>query len=258
MKLSGRIAVVTGGGGGIGEAICRAFAEEGAHLAVTDVDADAAKRIALDLDGHQKAAAWWAMDVTNRDAVELVATDIEKRLGPIDVWVNNAGISRILPFLECTEELWDLIMNVNLKGTFFGCKAAISRMLPRGRGAIVNMASLSGKKGSKWYEAYCASKFAVIGLTQSLAYEFAREGIRINALCPGPVFTPLWNAQKLDYARKKGIGVQDVRSYLEEKIPMGRLCTVEEIARSAVFLVSDDASYITGQSLNVAGGWIMH
>ena len=258
MKLKNRVAVVTGGGSGIGEEICRTFAAEGALVAVTDIDREAAERVASEICEGARESIAWSMNVLNSKQVEEVADDVERRIGPIDIWVNNAGVSRIMPFLECTEEVWDLIINVNLKGTFFGCRAAISRMLPRKYGVVLNMSSQSGKQGSTHYQAYCASKFAVVGLTQSLSAEFAREGIRINALCPGVIFTPLWMAQIEDYARKRKIKPADVRSYLEDNIPLGRLCEAREVAKTAVFLASDDASYITGQSINVSGGWIMH
>lgn len=270
MKLERRVAVVTGGGRGIGEAICRAFAAEGAHVAILDIDEKAARRLADQIEaegigarsigagssGPARAAAW-AVDVTDAGAVERAASEIEVRLGPIEVWVNNAGVSKIVPFLECTEELWDAIIRVNLKGTFNGCKAAIARMLPRRRGVIINMSSQSGKQGTSQYQAYCASKFAIIGLTQSLAVEFAGASIRVNALCPGFVRTPLWDEQLPDYAAKKGIPADKVLPYLEERVPLGRLCSPEEVSRAAVFLASDEASYITGEALNLSGGALM-
>ncbi len=269
MKLEGRVAVVTGGGRGIGAAICRAFAAEGASLAILDIDGQAARRLAdqigakgagaesIGAPGGTVRAAAWAVDVADAGAVERAASEIEERLGPIEIWVNNAGISKIVPFLECTEELWDAIIRVNLKGTFNGCKAAIARMLPRRRGVIVNMSSQSGKQGSSRYQAYCASKFAVIGLTQSLAAEFAGASIRVNALCPGFVHTALWDAQLMDYAAKKGIPAEEVLPHLEQRVPLGRLCSAEEVARAAVFLASDEASYITGEALNLSGGALM-
>jgi len=258
MRLKDRVAVVTGGGSGIGAQICKRFALEGALVAVADIKKEAALKTVdeiIKLNGVSKA---WAFDVSEKRLVENAAEEIESDLGPIDIWVNNAGISKVLPFLECSEELWDLTLKINLKGAFLGCQAAVRRMLPRKKGVIINMSSQSGKAGNSNYEAYCASKFGIIGLTQSIAMEFARDGIRANALCPGVVFTPLWDEQLGDYAKKRNLKPEEVRPYLENKIPMGRLCTPEDVASMAVFIASDEASYITGQSINLSGGVIMH
>lgn len=257
MKLANRVAVVTGGGSGIGAEICRAFAREGARVAVADVAAEAAGRVAAEIQAAGGQALAWSFDVADAAQVEQAATAIEQRLGPLEIWVNNAGISRVVPFLDCSEALWDLILAVNLKGTFTGCQAAIRRMAPRQRGVVLNMSSQSGKVGNSQYAAYCASKFGIIGLTQSLAQEFAAQGIRINALCPGVVFTPLWDEQLEDYARKRHIKPEDVKVYLTEKIPLGRLCTPQDVAQAAVFLASDQAAYMTGQAINISGGSIM-
>lgn len=257
MKLANRVAVVTGGGSGIGAEICRAFAREGARVAVTDIAAEAAGRIAAEIQTAGGQALAWSFDVADPAQVEQAATEIEQRLGPLDVWVNNAGISRVVPFLDCSEALWDLILAVNLKGAFAGCQAAIRRMAPRQRGVVLNMSSQSGKVGNSQYAAYCASKFGIIGLTQSLAQEFAPQGIRVNALCPGVVFTPLWDDQLGDYARKRNIKPEEVAAYLTEKIPLGRLCTPQDVAQAAVFLASDQAAYLTGQAINISGGSIM-
>ena len=256
-RLAGRVAVVTGGGSGIGAEICRQFAREGALVAVTDVRQEAAEQVAAEIRQEQGRARAWVCDVTRRDTVEAAAASIEQELGPLAIWVNNAGISRIVSFLECTDEIWDLTQRINLKGTFIGCQVALRLMLPRRSGTILNMSSQSGKAGNSHIAAYCASKFGVIGLTQSLAIEFAHEGIRVNALCPGIVFTPLWDEQLDDYARKRNLSPQDVKPYFEAKIPLGRLCTPQDVAAAATFLVSDEAAYLTGQSLNVSGGTIM-
>jgi NAD(P)-dependent dehydrogenase (short-subunit alcohol dehydrogenase family) len=258
MRLSGKVAVVTGGGGGIGAAICRALAEEGAAVAVCDARMEAARTVAGEIGQSGARAGSWSFDVSDRAAVEKASDGIERALGPLDIWVNNAGISRIVPFLDCSDEIWDRTLSVNLTGAFIGCQAAIRRMMPRSRGVIVNMSSQSGKTGNSQYAAYCASKFGVIGLTQSLAVEFAGNGIRINAVCPGIVLTPLWDGMIDDYARKKNIQLKDVKPYMASRIPLGRLCTPEDVARTIVFLASDDAAYITGQSINVSGGTVMH
>jgi NAD(P)-dependent dehydrogenase (short-subunit alcohol dehydrogenase family) len=258
MRLSGKIAVITGGGSGIGAAICRAFAEEGAAVAITDIRLQVAQEIAAEIARCNGRVGTWAFDVSCRSAVEQAADQIEKQLGPIDIWVNNAGISYIVPFLDCSEELWDQTLRINLKGAFIGCQTAIRRMLPRRQGVVLNMSSQSGKVGTSQYTAYCASKFGIIGLTQSLAVEFAGDGIRVNALCPGIVMTPLWDQMLGDYARKRNLKPEEVRPYLEKRIPMGRLCTPEDVARTAVFLASDESDYLTGQALNVSGGMVMH
>ena len=257
MRLANRVAVVTGGGSGIGAEICRAFAREGARVAVADVSAEAAGRIAAEIQAAGGQARAWSFDVADQAGVEQAAVAIEQQLGPLEIWVNNAGISRVVPFLDCSEALWDMILAVNLKGTFIGCQAAIRRMAPRQRGVVLNMSSQSGKVGNSQYAAYCASKFGVIGLTQSLAQEFAAQGIRVNALCPGVVFTPLWDEQLEDYARKRNIEPEAVESYLTQKIPLGRLCSPQDVAQAAVFLASDQAAYLTGQAINISGGSIM-
>lgn len=256
-RLGNRVAIVTGGGSGIGAGICRAFAAEGASVAVTDIKLVSAESLVQEIRKAGGRAEAWTFDVADARAVENAADEIETRLGPIDIWVNNAGVSYITPFLECTEGQWDLTQRVNQKGTFIGSQAAIRRMVPRKRGVVLNMSSQSGKVGNSQYAAYCASKFGIIGLTQSLALEFAPVGIRVNALCPGVVFTPLWDHMLEDYARKRNLKPDQVRPYLENRIPLGRLCTPEDVAQVAVFLASDEAAYITGQAVNISGGAVM-
>jgi len=257
-RLDNRVAVITGGGRGIGAQICRTFAEQGAAVAVLDIQQQAAGQVAEAIEHSAGQAIAVACDVTNRDDVEQAADRVERELGPLSIWINNAGVSYILPFLDCTDEIWDRTLNVNLKGTFLGCQVAIRRMLPRQGGVIINMSSQSGKVGNSHYAAYCASKFGVIGLTQSLAVEFAAQGIRVNAICPGVVPTPMWNTQIEDYARKRDLKPEEVMPYFESKIPMGRVGKAKDVAQAALFLASDEANYITGQALNVSGGAVMH
>jgi len=257
MRSEGRVVVVTGGGGGLGAEICRQFAAEGALVAVGDIRRRAAQSIAREIQDSGAKAIAKSFDIAERDQVETTADEVETELGPISVWVNNAGVSHIVPFLECTEETWDLTQRVNLKGTFLGCQAAIRRMVGRRSGVILNMSSQSGKVGASHYAAYCASKSGIIGLTQSLALEYARDGIRVNAICPGVVFTPLWEGMVEDYARKRNLSPEEVRPYIESKIPLGKLCAPEDVARVALFLASDEAAYMTGQAINVSGGTVM-
>jgi NAD(P)-dependent dehydrogenase (short-subunit alcohol dehydrogenase family) len=257
--LENKVAVVTGGGSGIGAAICRALAAEGARVAVTDLRPEAAELVAAELRAGGAHAGAWGLDVGARATVERAAGEIADSLGPCDIWVNNAGISRVMPFLECSDTAWDLILSINLKGTFIGCQVALQQMLPRRQGVILNMSSQSGKVGNSQYAAYCASKFGVIGLTQSLAVEFAASGIRVNALCPGVVWTGMWDEQHVsDYGRKRAMKSEQVQPYLASKVPLGRLCTPEDVANTAVFLASDASSHITGQAINISGGSVMH
>ena len=257
-KLEGRIAVVTGGGRGIGAELCRAFADEGALVGVLDIRQEEAEQVAEQVREASGQAMAVACDVTDQADVEQAADQVEQELGPLAIWVNNAGVSYILPFLECTEQIWDQTLEVNLKGAFLGCQAAVRRMAPRQSGVIINMSSQSGRVGNSHYAAYCASKFGIIGLTQSLAVEFAAQGIRVNAICPGVVPTPMWDTQIEDYARKRDLKPEEVMSHFESNIPMGRIGKAEEIAQAALFLASDEADYITGQALNVSGGAVMH
>ncbi len=257
MKLENKIAVVTGGGSGIGAGLCRGFAAEGAHVAVTDMDLKAAEKVVEEILAAGGKASAWVMNVCDSKQVDEVAKNIAETLGRIDIWVNNAGVSYITPFLECTDELWNKTIAVNLTGAFNGCRAALKQMCDQGSGNIINMASQSGKQGNAQYAAYCASKFGIIGLTQSLAVEFAPQGIRVNALCPGVVMTPLWKDMLGDYAKKRNLKDEEVIPYMESKIPLGRLATESDVSAAAVFLAGDGASYLTGQSINISGGTIM-
>jgi len=255
LRLKNKIAIVTGSASGIGKAIAERFAEEGARVAIADLDLSAATKTAEKIGPSAFAVQ---VDVGQMASVQAMVEKVKTSLGSLDILVNNAGVSYIVPFHECTEELWDKTIRVNLRGAFNCCRTVIKDMLERKNGVIVNMSSQSGKAGNSQYTAYCASKFAIIGLTQSMAVEYAKSGIRVNALCPGVVFTPLWNNMIADYAKKRDMKPEEVRPYLESKIPMGRLCSEQDVANAAVFLASDEAPYITGQSINLSGGAIMH
>ncbi|WP_035291074.1 SDR family oxidoreductase [Clostridium sp. KNHs214] len=254
MRLKDKVAVVTGGGSGIGEGICLELAKQGVRVAVTDINKKGAEKVANAIKENGGIASAYKLDVTDMKNIKEVGNSVKEEFGLVDIWVNSAGISIITPFFEHTEEIWDMTMNINLKGQFLCCKEAVSQMLENGGGSIINMSSQSGKVGTNNYQAYCASKFGVIGLTQSLSKEFAKEGIKVNAICPGVVNTPMWEKQAADYGKKKKLKEDEVMDYFRGKIPAHRIGTVEDIAKLVVFLSTSDSDYITGQALNVNGG----
>ena len=255
MRLKNKIGIVTGAATGIGKAIATRFVAEGARVAVADIEFDNAQKTSAQIGS---AAIALKVDVSESNSVENMVAEVQKQLGPIDILVNNAGISEIVPFLELQEETWDKHININLKGAFLCSQIVLKSMAKRKCGKIINMSSQSGKKGSSCYQAYCASKFGIIGLTQSTAAEFASLGININAICPGFVMTALWDKMLPEYAAKRNMTVDEVKNYLLSRIPMGRFCTPQDIAAVACFLASDDSDYLTGQAINVTGGMIMH
>ena len=257
MRFEGKRVAVTGAANGIGAAVAEGFAREGACVAFLDLDGVRAKERAAACAQYNSACFGICVNVVDRASVASAFAEVEQRLGGLDVFVNSAGISVIVPFLECTEEIWDRTLDVNLKGTFLCVQAAVRIMERQKSGSVICMSSQSGKVGGSQYQAYCASKFGVIGLVQSTALEFAKSGIRVNAVCPGVVMTPLWDKQLSDYAKKRGLREDEVIPYFESKIPMGRIATPEDVVRATFFLASDDAAYFTGQSINVAGGQIM-
>ncbi|MBP3041040.1 SDR family oxidoreductase [Bacillaceae bacterium Marseille-Q3522] len=257
MRFTEKIAVVTGGGSGIGTGICHELAKEGATVFVTDINEELAIEVAEDISLKGEKAVPFKLDVTNFEEISALGEKIKREYGLIDFWVNNAGISKITPFFNHNEELWDSTLNINLKGQFLCCKVAIAQMLEKGKGSIVNMSSQSGKVGTSNYQAYCSSKAGVIGLTQSLSTEFASKGIRVNSVAPGVIYTPMWEKQKKDYAKKRNLDPDEVMNYFKSKIPARRIGTVEDVAKAVSFLLSDDSDYVTGQTINVNGGDIM-
>ncbi len=257
MRLNQKIAVVTGAGSGIGRATAIRLAKEGAYVGALDIDLANAEQTAAEIVSMGGKATAIRTDITKRGEVFAAAETIDRIYGKIDVWVNCAGYSKIIPTMDCTEEIWDITMNINLKGCFFGCQAAIAHMNPKG-GSIINFSSESGKKGTNCYAAYCSSKFGIIGLTQSLSAEFAPKGIRVNDICPGVVLTPMWDKQVEDYAKKRNIRPEEVMPRFISNIPLHRLCELEDVTNLVVFLATDDSAYITGQSLNLSGGSTMY
>jgi meso-butanediol dehydrogenase / (S,S)-butanediol dehydrogenase / diacetyl reductase len=250
----GRVAVVTGGGLGIGAEIARQLARGGARVAVTDVNCNAGSEVVASIVRDHGAAAFFEHDVTQWDSSFAMAEAVEAGLGPIDILVNNAGVSKRVPFLEMTENEWDRVLDINLKGQFLTARAVIPRMLARNYGRIVNMSSVAGKQAAPCFSHYSTSKFGVLGLTQSLAIEFAKTGITVNAVCPGIVDTPLHDQILDDIAKAGGLSIEDAVRAFHGFIPQGRPQTAEDVARMVVFLASDMARNMTGGSYHVDGG----
>jgi NAD(P)-dependent dehydrogenase (short-subunit alcohol dehydrogenase family) len=256
LDLTGRVALVTGGARGIGEAISTKLSDYGATVAVSDTRLDAAQAVADKLAVQGGASKGYEFDVTKWQAALDVVAQVEADLGPIDILVNNAGVSSVVPFLVLDEAEWDRVLEINLKGTFVTCRAVLPGMVARKQGRVVNMSSILGKAGEANFAHYSASKFGVIGLSQSLAAEMAPHGITVNTVCPGIVDTPMWT--DLYAAAIEGSdqfsSEQDVRDFVVSRIPLGRTQSPEDIAEMVVFLASDLARNMTGGSYHVDGG----
>lgn len=254
LPLAGRTAVVTGGGTGIGAAICADLAGRGAHVVVTDLDGAAAARVAATVGGSAHP-----LDVTDAAACDAVARAVDAERGGIDIWCSNAGISSMAAFTEITEADYDANLDVNLKGVFLCGQAVARTMIARGRGgSIVNTASMAGKRGAAPYLAhYVASKFGVVGLTQAMAAELAPHRIRVNCVCPGYVATSM-QARELQWeAAIRGTTPEAVRDMWIADTPLGRIEEPEDVARVVGFLAGDDAGFVTGEALAVNGGSFM-
>lgn len=273
MRLKGKTAVITGSGRrkGLGEAIARRLAEEGAAIVISDLGAprdkatarehigstDEMEAIAAEIRGLGVAVSTFVADVRNLSAMEDLAGHAVKAHGSLDIWVNNAGIGYIMkPLLDVTEEDWRAVIDVNLTGCFFGLKAAARRMIDAKRGGrIINIASQAAKSGFPHAQAYTSSKHGLVGLVRSASIELGPHGVTVNNVCPNHVTTGL-GAWQNEYFSKV-VGAKSVEDYLEamkNRIPMRRPGRAEDTAAAVAFLCSDDASYITGESMNVSGG----
>lgn len=250
-KMSGKVAIVTGAGSGIGRAAALLFAEERARVAVVDLREEAARGVAEEiLDAGGKAIAIEADVSTAADAARMVEATV-RELGGLQVLYNNAGVNSSGDVVEGTEEDWERCMAVNAKGTFLCSKFAVPEMEAAGGGAIVNQGSVSALVGVRRFAAYCAAKGAVVSLTRAMALDLAPLGIRVNCICPGTVMTPLIET----LVRERGGG--DLEKGMEltlQKYPLGRLGMPEDVARVALFLAGDDAAFVTGAVYTVDGG----
>lgn len=259
--LQDRVALVTGAAQGLGESICHRLAQEGAHVLVADLNQQGAKRVADEITAQTgRRAVPVCVDVTKEDQVEAMITLAEKEFGRLDILVSNAGILISGALDEFPVQKWRAVIEVNLIGYFTCAKYASRLMKKQARGVIIQVNSKSGKKGSYKNSAYASSKFAGIGLTQSLGLELAEYGIRVNAVCPGNLLdSPLWLDSLYDqYSRNQGLTKDQVRQKYVNQVPLGRGCTYDDVNNVIVFLASDSANYMTGQAINVTGGQEMH
>ena len=244
--LSNKVVMITGAARGIGFAIATRFVEEGAKVAVADIDGDGATKAASELGS---GAIGVRVDVTDGSSIRAGVAAIAEKLGPIDVLVNNAGWDKVEPFVKSEESTWDKVLAINLRGPITCTRAVLDSMVERRAGKIVSISSDAGRVGSSGEAVYAGAKAGIIGFSKTLARELARYGINVNVVCPGPTNTPLF--QEIAGGNEKLAGA------LKQAIPLGRLGEPTDLAGAVAFLASDDASFITGQTLSVSGGLTM-
>ncbi|MDN4526850.1 SDR family NAD(P)-dependent oxidoreductase [Fictibacillus fluitans] len=244
MRLKGKAAIITGGSSGIGESAVREMAASGAHVLIADVNDERGKRLAAELHSDETKVIYQHVDVTNEDDIQNMVEKAVTEFGKLDILFSNAGIGGMSPSVDLSIEEWRKVISINLDGVFLCAKHAIAAMRKSGGGSVVNCASILGHVGQGATAAYTAAKGGVVNLTRTLAVEYAKENIRVNAVCPGYIDTPL--LQQLD---------DDMRNHLISLHPVGRLGKPEEVAKAVAFLASDDASFITGANLLVDGGY---
>ena len=246
MRLENKRAIVTGAASGIGKAIALAFAAEGADVAILDINKEWAEKVVETIRGQGRRACFVPCDVGIADQVRSAFDQAVQFLGQLDIMVNNAGITKDTLLVRMSDDDWDAVLRVNLNGTFLFSRAVAKHMMKQRSGAIVNIASISGIIGTAGQANYAASKAGVIALTKSTANELAARGVRANAIAPGFISSKMTDALS-----------EDVRKQYLSRIPLGRFGTVDDIAHAVVFLASEQASYLTGQTLNVNGGMVM-
>jgi meso-butanediol dehydrogenase/(S,S)-butanediol dehydrogenase/diacetyl reductase len=256
-RFAGKVVVVTGGSRGIGAGIARRFASEGAAVALASNE-DLVHKVADSLREYGGAVSSHVVDVTDRAQVTELYDSVAREHGRIDVAVQNAGVITIKPLPDLTEREWDFVMDVNTKGVFLCCQAAAKHMVAQGSGRLINTASGQARQGFIYTPHYAASKFGVVGITQSLAKELASSGITVNAFCPGIIETDMWAYNDAAWGKLLGnYAPGELMAEWVRGIPMKRAGTAADVAGLVAFLASDDAAYITGQTINVDGGLIM-
>jgi acetoin reductase-like protein len=255
MRLQGKVAIVTGGGSGMGRAICLRYAQEGASVVVADVNQAGAQKVADQIAASGGKALAVVADVRNQAQVQAMVDTAVREFGGLDILVNNAGVGKIIPFLETTEQDWDYMFDINCKGLLWCSQAAARVMIEQGRGGkIINLASQAGRRGEALVLAYCASKACVISMNQSIALALAPHKINVNAIAPGIVDTPFWDEVDRQFARLLNMEIGEPKRTFTKSIPLGRIEQPEDVTGAAVFLASSESDYITQQCLNVDGG----
>jgi NAD(P)-dependent dehydrogenase (short-subunit alcohol dehydrogenase family) len=252
MRLNDKVALVTGGAKGIGAAICRRYAEEGARVAVADIADDEASALVKEIGGGAFAVH---LNVADRASIDAAVEQVVATAGRIDILVNNAAIFDMAPFLEISEASYERQFAVNVKGLLFVSQTVARHMVDQGQGGkIVNFASQAGRRGEALVGVYCASKAAVISLTQSMGLGLIQYGINVNGIAPGVVDTPMWDQVDALFAKYEGLLPGEKKRQVGSAVPYGRMGRPEDMVGAAVFLASADADYVVAQTLNVDGG----
>jgi meso-butanediol dehydrogenase / (S,S)-butanediol dehydrogenase / diacetyl reductase len=254
LGIKGKVAIVTGGGRGIGAEIALALANEGVNVVIAEVFTAAADEIAAQIRNRGVSSLVIKTDVSKKVDADNLADRTIKEFGRIDILVNNAGVVLDAPFLETQEQDWDRLFSINVKGIYLVTRAVAPHMIAARSGKIVNIASRGGKEGQALLACYCATKFAVIGLTQAMAKEFAEYNINVNDVCPGLLWTSMMKQRMDARSQKQGLPPEEIYQKLVDGIPLKRPQTTADVARAVVFLCSDMSVNITGESLNVTGG----
>lgn len=251
-RLAGKSALITGAARGIGRAFAEAYVHEGATVAVADIDLAKAEQTASELG---EAAYAIHMDVTDQASIDAAIAKVEEKTGGLDILINNAAVFDLAPIVEITRESYEKLFRINVAGTLFTMQAAAKSMIRRGKGGkIINMASQAGRRGEPLVAVYCASKAAVISLTQSAGLNLIKHGINVNAIAPGVVESDMWDQVDALFAKYENLPIGEKKRMVGEAVPFGRMGKPEDLAGMAVFLASDEANYIVAQTYNVDGG----
>jgi NAD(P)-dependent dehydrogenase (short-subunit alcohol dehydrogenase family) len=259
LKLKDKVAVVTGGGRGIGSAIALAFAREGAKIAVLARSVEQIERVAGQIASECSVETMFAeCDVSLKESVEHAFLTVRERFGQINILVNNSGIAESAPLVRTSDEMWERHIATNLNGTFFCTRAALPFMIEQGWGRVINIASVAGKTGAPYISAYTASKHGVVGLTRSVAMEVATRGVTVNAICPGYVETDMATHAIENIRVRTSKTTEEARDILNRMSPQNRMITPDEVAALALLLASEEGRGINGQAINVDGGSVLN